>query len=136
MSSDSLHSQPAGRVSPVGVTLQAADTAANEDVGLRFANPAYAAWKKPWSNPMTKTQTLGQPAGYDDWLEQSCCLENLIGQPLADQFRQQRAAQLFFFHIMVLLNRIFVPQVVAQTHSQNVNSSYVADIPEFFRLGI
>lgn len=120
----------------MGVTLQAADTAANEDVGLRFANPAYAAWKKPWSNPMTKPQTLGQPAGYDDWLEQSCCLEGLIGQPLADQFRQQRVAQLFCFHIMVLLNRIFVPQVVAQTHIQNSNSTHVADTPEIGRVGL
>jgi hypothetical protein len=85
---------------------------------------------------MAKPQTLGQPAGYDDWLNQSCCLESLIGQPLADQFRQQRAVQLFCFHIMVLLTIIFVPQVVAQTHSQNANSAYVADIPEFWRVGL
>ena len=66
---------------------------------------------------MTKTQTLGQPADYDDWLKQSCCLESLIGQTLADQFRQQGVAELFCFHIMVLLTIIFVPQAVAQTHS-------------------
>jgi len=65
---------------------------------------------------MTKPLTLGLPADYADWLAQSCP-ESLIGQQFADQLRQQLAAQMFLFHIMMLLTKKFMIQAMAQTYS-------------------
>ncbi|MDO9046881.1 MAG: restriction endonuclease subunit S [Methylobacter sp.] len=52
-----------GRVSPSGVTRQAQDTPANEDVGLRCANPTYAAERLLSAKGVSKVSSGLLPIG-------------------------------------------------------------------------